>query len=289
MPGTPDATPAPLFIVDGFNVLWAGTFGFPAPIFSRDKQRELTGLFAFFALLGATLRDDVDTDPPEVVVVFDGQSGTGERVAADADYKANREQTPEALKPLQFLQSVKNGLDLAQLPWVEMEDQEADDVIATLATRAATTRPVRIMSRDADFYQLLTDPNIKIINRSRAATRRLITADEVTDRYGVTPQQWPAYRALTGDPADNIPGVKGVGPKIAAGLLADGMTLDGLPASGRLQGARGATITANWRNVLRWHSMITVKRDLTVPYALTGTAGPRPPKATDIVEKLGLW
>ncbi|MFD8750091.1 hypothetical protein ACFV0O_03775 [Kitasatospora sp. NPDC059577] len=102
MPETP-ATPAPLLLVDGFNLLWAGTFGFPAPIHSRDKTRELTGLFAFFALLRAAIRDDVDVAQAEVLVVFDGEHSAAERVASDQEYKANRAATPEALKPLQFL------------------------------------------------------------------------------------------------------------------------------------------------------------------------------------------
>ncbi|WP_199520304.1 5'-3' exonuclease H3TH domain-containing protein [Kitasatospora sp. MBT63] len=285
---TQPATPAPLLLVDAFNVLWAGTFGFPAAIFSRDKTRELTGLFAFFALLGATLRDDVDVAAPEVIAVFDGQQGSAERSTEDAAYKANRESTPEALKPLQFLQPVKDGLDLIGIRWVEIDDAEADDVIGTLATRAAATRPVRIMSRDADYYQLLSD-QIQIINRSRKATRRLITPQEVQERYHVTPQQWPDYRALTGDPADNIPGVKGIGPKAAATLLADGLQLDGLLASGRLTGAKGKAVEAAWPNVLRWQSMIRMNRDLDVPLTPTGHPTPKLPKAAEVVEKLGLW
>ncbi|MDH6144136.1 DNA polymerase-1 [Kitasatospora sp. GP30] len=281
-------TPAPLLLVDGFNVLWAGTFGFPAEIRSRDKTRELTGLFAFFALLRATIRDDLDVNPPEVVVVFDGEHGSAARVAADQDYKANREATPEALKPLQFLASVKAGLDLHGIRWVELPDQEADDVIATLATDAAPTRPVRIMSRDADYYQLLTD-QIRIINRSRKATARLITATEVLERYGVTPEQWPAFRALTGDASDNIPGVRGVGPKVAAQLLSDQLPLEKLPNSDRLTGAKGRAITEAWRDVKRWRDMITMKRDLDVPLTPTGEVSPQLPKPAEVVEKLGLW
>lgn len=282
------ATPAPLLLVDGFNLLWAGTFGFPAPIHSRDRSRELTGLFAFFALLRATVRDDLDVDEPEVLVVFDGEHGTTDRVAADQEYKANREATPEALKPLQFLAPVKDGLDAYGIRWVEVDDAEADDVIATLATSAAPPRPVRIMSRDMDYYQLL-DARVHIINRSRKATRRLITAAEVIERYGVTPAQWPAFRALTGDSSDNIPGVKGVGPKIAAALLRDGMPLHDLPGSGRLTGAKGAAIVTAWDDVLRWERMITVRRDLAVPLAPNGKVSPRLPKPADVVEKLGLW
>ncbi|MFD0274684.1 5'-3' exonuclease H3TH domain-containing protein [Kitasatospora sp. NPDC127111] len=287
MPATATA-PAPLLLVDGFNVLWAGTFGFPAEIRSRDKTRELTGLFAFFALLRATIRDDLDVDPPEVVVVFDGEHGSADRAAEDQDYKANRESTPEALKPLQFLADVKRGLDLHGIRWVELHDQEADDVIATLATRAAPARPVRIMSRDADYYQLLTE-EIRIINRSRKATRRLITTQEVVERYGVTPAQWPAFRALTGDKADNITGVRGIGPKVAGQLLRENLPLHDLPASGRLTGAKGDAITAAWADVMRWHAMITMTRDLDVPIILTGRPSPQLPRPADVVEKLELW
>ncbi|WP_329491795.1 hypothetical protein OG618_35810 [Kitasatospora sp. NBC_01246] len=136
-----------MLLVDGFNLLWAGTFGFPAPIHSRDKTRELTGLFAFFPLLRAAIRDDLDVTEPEVLVVFDGEHGSAERAATDQEYKANREATPEALKPLQFLTPVKDGLDAHGIRWIEVDDTEADDVIATLATRAADSRPALIMSR----------------------------------------------------------------------------------------------------------------------------------------------
>ncbi|WP_328954140.1 5'-3' exonuclease [Kitasatospora purpeofusca] len=287
MPET-TAPPAPLLLVDGFNLLWAGTFGFPAPIHSRDRTRELTGLFAFFALLRAAIRDDLDVAEPEVLVVFDGEHGSAGRAATDQDYKANREATAEALKPLQFLAPVKDGLDAHGIRWVEVDDAEADDVIATLATRAADSRPVLIMSRDMDYYQLL-DARVRILNRSRKSSHRIITATEVLTRFGVTPDQWPAFRALTGDKSDNIPGMRGVGPKVAAALLRDGMRLRDLPESGRLTGAKGTAITTAWADVLRWEAMITVHRDLAVPVAATGLASPQLPKPADVVEKLGLW
>ncbi|MFJ9847035.1 5'-3' exonuclease H3TH domain-containing protein [Kitasatospora sp. NPDC101155] len=287
MPET-TATPVPLLLVDGFNLLWAGTFGFPAPIFSRDKSRELTGLFAFFALLRAAIRDDLDVAQPEVLVVFDGEHGSADRVATDQEYKTNREATPEALKPLQFLAPVKDGLDAHGIRWVEVDDAEADGVIATLATQAAASRPVLIMSRDMDFYQLL-DEHVRILSRSRESSQRIITDAEVVARYGVTPAQWPAFRALTGDKSDNIPSVKGIGPKVAATLLRDGMRLRDLPGSGRLTGAKGTAITTAWADVLRWEEVITVRRDLDVPIALSGQASPQLPKPADVVEKLGLW
>ncbi|MFE7588664.1 hypothetical protein ACFU6K_04625 [Kitasatospora sp. NPDC057512] len=86
-----------------------------------------------------------------------------------------------------------------------------------------------------------------------------------------------------------MPGVRGVGPKVAAALLCDGIRLRDLPGSGRLTDAKGAAITMIWADVLRWEAMITVHRDLDVPVALNGEASPQLPKPADVVEKLGLW
>jgi DNA polymerase-1 len=279
---------APLLLVDGFNLLWRGHFGFPAPVFSRDKSRNLTGLFAFFALLRASIRDDLDVGPVEVCAVLDGEQGSAGRKYADADYKANRPETPEALAPLEFLAPMKEALDGYGIAWVEIEDAEADDVIATL-TRQHTDRAVRIMSADQDYFQLLDGQRVRIINRSRKASRRIITDTEVIDRYGVTPDQWPDYRALTGDVSDNIPGVKGVGAKTAAALLAGGVTLELLQASGRLTGAKGQAITRTWDDVLRWRELSRMRSDVATGWSATGRPSPSLPKPADVVEKLGLW
>ncbi|WP_406220858.1 5'-3' exonuclease H3TH domain-containing protein [Streptomyces decoyicus] len=279
---------APLLLVDGFNVLWRGHFGFPAPIVSRDKQRNLTGLFAFFALLRATIRDDLDTPPVEVCVVLDGENGSAERKDSDADYKANRESTPAALEPLQFLAPMKEALDAYGIAWVEIDNAEADDVIATLTERHPD-RPIRIMSADQDYYQLLDSDRVRIINRARKASKRIITAAEVHERYGVTPAQWPDYRALTGDKSDNLPGVKGIGAKTAAALLAGGLTLDELPSSGRLTGAKGAAINDSWTVALRCRELSRMRRDVPVGWQATGHVSPALPRPADVIEKLGMW
>lgn len=279
---------APLFLVDGFNVLWRGHFGFPAPIHSRDKQRNLTGLFAFFALLRVTLRDDLDTAPAEVCVVLDGEHGSAERKDADSGYKANRESTPAALEPLQFLAPLKEALDAYGIAWVEIDDAEADDVIGTLVHRHPD-RTIRIMSADQDYYQLLSGERVRIINRSRKASKRIITDDEVHERYGVTPAQWPDYRALTGDKSDNLPGVKGIGTKTAAELLAGGLTLDDLRTSGRLTGTKGTAIEAAWTDVLRWRDLSRMRQDVPITWQATGRASAALPKPADVIEKLGLW
>lgn len=257
-------------------------------MYSRDKQRNLTGLFAFFALLRATIRDDLDTPPVEVCVVLDGQSGSTARQASDDGYKANRATTTAALEPLRFLTPIREALDAYGIAWVEIDDAEADDVIATL-THRYPDRPVRIMSADQDYYQLLNGDSVRIVNRSRKATARIITDTEIQQRYRVTPAQWPDYRALTGDTSDNLPGVKGIGAKTAATLLADGLTLEDLPGSGRLTGTKGAAITAAWTDVLRRRELSRMRRDVPLAWHATGQVSPALPKPAEIVEKLRLW
>ncbi|GAA2255824.1 hypothetical protein GCM10010430_44570 [Kitasatospora cystarginea] len=284
----PIHSPAPLLLVDGLNLLWAATFGFPAAIRSRDGVRELTGLFAFFALLRAIVRDDLDTTAPEVLVIFDGPDASTARGAADPRYKADRPTTREALRPLEYLPAIKDGLDACGIAWAETVDAEADDLIATLTSAHRASRPVRIMSRDADLYQLLTD-EVGIVNRSRRAGSRLVTAADVEQRYGVTPAQWTGFRALSGDPSDGIPGVRGIGPKTAARLLAGGIALADLPASGRLTGATGRRALAAWGEVLRWQALIELRHDLVPGPAPSGRPSLGLPPARTIVETLGLW
>ncbi len=279
---------APLLLVDGHNLLWGATFGFPAPIYSRDKTRLLTGLFAFFALLRVAIRDDVPSPAPEVIVVFDGEHGAAGRQQTHDGYKANRPTDDQALLPLQFLPDVKLGLDHCGIAWIELEYAEADDVIATLVRATPEPRRVIILSRDRDYYQLVTD-RVEILNTRFRTGRKLVTPAEVYARHQVTPAQWVDYRALTGDPADEIPGVSGIGAKTAATLLAGGLTLDDLPSSGRLATGRARALAEQFELALTWRDMIRLDAGLDLPRWPTGETSPQLPRPADVVEELRLW
>ncbi|MBP2474824.1 DNA polymerase-1 [Crossiella equi] len=280
----------PLLLVDGHNLLWRAAFGFPAAILSRDKTRDLTAEFGFFALLRVAIRDELP-EPPEVLVVFDGEHGAAERKDSDADYKANRVLDEAALKPLRAIPHVQRALTDYGIAWIEIDTAEADDVIATLVTvtrNQAPERQVRIMSGDRDFYQLVDD-RVHALNTVMKRGRRHIGPAEVVERYGVTPDQWPDFCALKGDSADNIPGVKGIGEGTAAKLLTGGLRLDQLLASGRLTGVKKTKVIDAWEQVLAWRDLIRMRTDLDLPHHPTGHPTRELPKPADVIEKLGLW
>ncbi|OHV63663.1 5'-3' exonuclease H3TH domain-containing protein [Pseudofrankia sp. BMG5.36] len=287
-------SPVPLLLVDGHNLLFRACFGTPAQIYSRDSaRRDITTQFMFFALLRKAVTAELGSWP-EVFVVFDGEHGAASRQATDPGYKANRPSDDQARRPLGALADIKTGLDLFAVTWLELADAEADDIIATLTHTARLTRDVLILSTDQDYYQLLAEPagqggSVRILNTARRPGTRLVGPADVLARYGVTPAQFPDLRALAGDPADNIPGIRGVGTKTAAALLADGLTLDHLPTSGRLGGTRGAAIQAAWPQVLAWRDMIRLHCDVPLPHVPSGLPIPPLPIPGEIITKLGLW
>jgi DNA polymerase-1 len=276
--------PADLALIDGHNLTWIAATGTPASVSSRDRSRDLTGVFMFFALLRKAIRENLPTGP-EVLVVFDGEQGSAARKAIEPGYKANRpEETP---LPVKNLPDIKRGLDAIGLPWTELGEHEADDVIAS-AARHARDRRCLILSRDRDFYQLLSD-RVHVLNTSRPAGQRIITPAEVTRRFQVTPDQWCDRTALVGDVADNIPGVRGVGTATAARFLAGGLHLEDLPASGRLKGRAGDAVRASWQQVLAWRGIARATDTIELPTRPTGRPAPEIPRAAEVIEALDLW
>lgn len=271
-----------MLVVDGHNLLWRATFGFPAPIYSRDKTRRLTGLFGFFAILAKTIRTDFSDQPPEVVVVFDGPRGNQARQQAFAGYKAGRPKHEQALEPLAYLDDSKRGLDYHGIAWTESEDQEADDLIASLAASQHRRRPVIIMSSDRDFYQLI-GPGVSVLGR------RLITSSTVIETYGVSPAQWADFRALTGDPADGIPGVRGIGGKTAAELLSGNCRLETIPPEKTGIG-RGRIVRKQLDQALAQRELIRLNAGLDLgDLAVSGLPTPALPPAAKMIEALELW
>ena len=205
-------------IVDGSNLLFQMFFGMPARIVN-GVGKPIQGTLGF---VGAFLRMVRMTRPTHAAVIFDGEHGT-ERNEISSDYKANRRDftgLPDADSPFSQLDDICAALDLLGVFRTEAEVYEADDVIASYATRLGGSGEYRVVvaSQDSDLYQLIGE-NVSVL-RYRGKKSTLCDAGYVRERFGVAPERYADLKSLTGDASDNIRGVRGVGPKTAAALIA---------------------------------------------------------------------
>jgi DNA polymerase-1 len=204
-----------LLLLDGHSLAYRAFYALPTDLSTRGGT-VTNAVFGFTSMLVKVLGDE---KPDEIAVVFDSKSPTF-RDAMDADYKAGRKATPDLFAAQMPL--IREVLETVKIPVLEIDGVEADDVIATLATRAAESgNDVVVVTGDRDAYQLVEDPHVKVLyNRRGVSDYALYDETGILERTGVTPAQYPEYAALRGDTSDNLPGVPGIGEKTAAKLVA---------------------------------------------------------------------
>ncbi|MEL6961174.1 MAG: DNA polymerase I [Pseudomonadota bacterium] len=208
-----------LLLIDGSGYIFRAYFALP-PL--TDKIGTPVG--AVFGFCNMLFKLAQDRPGEQMIVVFDKGSHSF-RNEMYADYKANRDEPPEDLRP-QF-PLVRDAAAAFGVPVVELEGYEADDIIATYAKQAAVDgRPVTIVSSDKDLMQLIGD-GVEMFDPMKAKD---IGPDEVMAKFGVEPAKVRDVLALAGDSSDNVPGVPGIGPKTAAQLLEQFGDLEGLLA-----------------------------------------------------------
>jgi len=209
-------TKNPLFLIDGSAFLYRGYHAFRD--ISRSDGFPTSALFMVLRLLLKLLKEQ---EPEHVVFFLDGHGPTF-RNAIFADYKAHREAMPEPLA--RQVAPLLEGIRLLGVPVVVPQGAEADDGIASLAARFRGVRPVVVVGADKDLKQCL-DAQVVLYDPSGKA-EKLTTLEDFTAECGIAPSSWPDLQALVGDASDNIPGVPGIGPKTALGILQELPTLE---------------------------------------------------------------
>ncbi len=210
-----------LVLVDGHGLAYRAYFAIRE--LSTSGGMPTNAVFGFLRALLELLKGLGPAD--SLVVAFDAPARTFRKERFE-EYKAHRAPTPEDF-PLQ-LNSIKSLVDLLGVTRVERAGLEADDLIGSLATAAASAGwLVEIVTSDRDALQLVTD-RVTVVSPDG---KQRMTREGVSEKYGVTPEQWVDYRALTGDASDNIPGVKGIGPVAARALLERYRDVDGILAN----------------------------------------------------------
>ncbi|MBA0050408.1 DNA polymerase I [Streptomyces sp. AJS327] len=208
-PKTPGAPR--LLLMDGHSLAYRAFFALPAENFSTITGQPTNAIYGFTSMLANTLRDEA---PTHFAVAFDVSRKTW-RSAEFTEYKANRSKTPDEFRGQ--VELIGELLDAMRVPRFAIEGFEADDVIATLATQAAAEGfEVSIVTGDRDAFQLVTDDVTVLYPTKGVSELTRYTPEKVHEKYGLSPEQYPDYAALRGDPSDNLPGIPGVGEKTAA-------------------------------------------------------------------------
>ena len=222
-----------LLLVDGHSLAFRSFYAFSKGGEGGLTTKEGIPTSVTYGFLKSLLDNCKLLCPQGVTIAFDTAEPTF-RHTKDPNYKANRDIAPEAffqdLKQLQKILEKDLDLSLCTAPGFE-----ADDVLGTLANRAAKDGwKVRILTGDRDLFQLVDDSrDIAVMYMgggpySKSGSPLLINESAVHEKLGVSPQKVVDLKALTGDSSDNIPGVKGVGPKTAINLLNENGDLDGV-------------------------------------------------------------
>jgi len=207
---TPQAKPEHVYLIDGSSFIFRAYFANMRNPMSRADGTPVGAVYGFCSMLMKLLGD---TDADHVAVVFDTARKTF-RNDIYGEYKAHRPPPPDDLIPQFAL--VREAVEAFNVASVEMDGYEADDLIATYAKQAsAMGAQVTIVSIDKDLMQLVDD-NISMMDTMK---NRIITHDEVVEKFGVGPDRVVDVQALAGDSSDNVPGVAGIGPKTAAQLI----------------------------------------------------------------------
>jgi DNA polymerase-1 len=211
-----------LMLLDGYGLVYRGYFALPPLTTSRGDL--VNGVFGFASIV---LRGIQDLQPDYLAVSFD-LPGPTFRHEQFAEYKATRQKMPDDLRD-QF-PKVREVVKALRIPVYEMQGYEADDVIGTITRQLDAREDVEttIVTVDLDMLQLVT-PRVRLMT-TRSGVENTIIYDvaKIDERFGLRPDQMIDYKALKGDPTDNIPGVPGVGEKTAAKLIRSFGDLDTL-------------------------------------------------------------
>ncbi len=267
---------AELFLVDGNNLAYRAFFALPEELATSDGL-PTNALLGFGNMLFKLL---ADYRPRGVAVAWDTRPvhRAAAAEAVDVVYKQGRKPMPDLLRE-QFphFRPIVEAFGYRNL---EFEGWEADDVIATIATRADEAGvKTCVVSTDRDAFQLCSE-NITLMMTPRGVSDvNVYTPERVELRYGVRPDQVPDFIGLKGDTSDNIPGIPGIGDKTAGQLIAQYGSLEEVIAhADELSPARGKAVRENADQARASKSLATMRRDLPLdvdPTALVSGAPDR--------------
>ena len=214
-----------LFLIDGNNLLFRSYYATAYSSSGLMQTKDGAYTNAIFGFVRA-MRSVYDMDFTHMLVALDAKGKTIRHEKYE-DYKGLRKKTPDEL--LEQIPLLKEYLDAAKIPWYEQQRYEADDIIGYVSKHHKDRYDeIVIYSNDKDLIQLVDEDTKQLVSKTGFSDIEYYTDENTKDKLGIEPKQMVDYKALVGDPSDNIPGIKGIGDKTAVKLLGKYQTLDGI-------------------------------------------------------------
>jgi DNA polymerase I len=247
-----------LLLLDGHSLAYRAFFALPVENFATTTGQPTNAVYGFTAMLINVLRDE---KPTRVAVAFDRGEPTF-RHEQYVEYKAGRTKAPDEFRSQISL--IFEVLDALGIRHLSAAGYEADDIIATLATQAsAEGSDVLIVTGDRDTFQLIDDHVTVLYNSRGVSDMKRYDPASLQEKYGLTPDQYPDFAALRGDPSDNLPSIPGVGEKTATKWIVEFGSLENLVNRvDEVKGKAGDALRANLGSVLRNRQLTALIRDL---------------------------
>ena len=257
-----------LLLIDGHSMAYRAFFALPAENFTTAQGQHTNAIYGFATMLISLLKDE---KPTHVAVAFDVSRKTF-RTEIFPDYKANRAKTPDEFRSqMSYLHELVQGFGITQF---SLEGYEADDLIATITKRAEQEgAEVLICTGDRDSFQLVTAQTTVLYPKRGVSEMARMTPEAVQEKYGMTPEQYPDFAALRGDPSDNLPSIPGVGEKTAAKWVVEFGSLKELLAGVATVGGKvGDSLRANVENVVRNRELTQLIHDAPIDFEIDALA-----------------
>ena len=272
------------FVIDGHALCYRAYFAFINNPLKNSKGQNTSAIFGFFRMF---LKLICEQKPNYLAIAFDPPCKSF-RFNLFSDYKANRQKMPDDLRSQ--IEEIKNLVKTLGIVEIIENDYEADDVLGSIAKKYASDKvEVVLVTGDKDAYQLVNE-NVKIYANTKGISEfEIYDIEKVYAKLGLYPKDVIDYMALTGDTADNIPGIKGVGPKSAQKLIADYKNLEGIFSNvNELKGKLKELVETSKDAAFLSRTLVTIKTDIALSFSLADFAFTQIDNcvASDVFEKL---
>ena len=273
-----------LLLIDGHSMAYRAFFALPAENFTTAQGQHTNAIYGFATMLLSLLTTE---KPTHVAVAFDVSRKTF-RSEIFPEYKANRAKTPDEFRSqMSYLHELVTAFGITTF---EVEGFEADDIIATIAKQAERENAeVFICTGDRDSFQLVNEKTTVLYPKRGVSDLARMTPAAVQEKYGMSPEQYPDFAALRGDPSDNLPSVPGVGEKTAAKWVVEYGSLHELIANiDKLGGKVGQSLRDSINDVIRNRELTQLVANVPLELSIDSLAwsGVDENKTNPLFEKL---